>query len=230
MAIPKVMHRIWFGPRPMPETYKLYGCEWTDMNPGWELIDWNYDTLPPLQNQDAFDGCGITWKPARGDAKEATMIQVTQADIAAYEILYREGGLYLNCDMKPVRPLPETFCDNDAILAYEVEGVLISNAFMAAEVQHPLFQAVIDAIPGSIANPPGPSMDWITGPRLLTRVAQAAFPNVTVWPARYCNPFMPNNQPVIYEDTIAAHYWGHAAQDEQLWPDLGRQIGAQRYT
>jgi len=229
MAIPKLMHRIWFGPRPMPDLYVQFKQQWLDLNPGWELRDWGYDDLPPLDNQTEFDGCGTTWFPGRGDAKEATMIQVTQADIAAYEILYKNGGLYLNCDMKPIKPLPEDFCDHDAILAYELDGWLISNAFMAAVPKHPLMKAVIEAIPGSVRAAADRSMDWITGPKLLTAVKKEAFDDVTTWPARYCNPFMPDQAPVISEDSIAAHYWGHAARDEDLWPDLGRQPGAQRY-
>lgn len=229
MAIPKVMHRIWFGPRPMPDLYVQFGKEWLELNPGWVMWDWGYDDLFLLQNQPEFDSCGVTWTPGRGDAKEATMIQVTQADIAAYEILYNEGGLYLNCDMKPIRPLPADFCDRDILLAYELDGWLVSNAFMAAAPEHPLIGAVIEAIPESVRNTEGRSMDWVTGPKLLSAVKKERFDDVEVWPSRYCNPFMPDQQPVIYEETVAAHYWGHAMRDEELWPELGRQPGAQRY-
>jgi mannosyltransferase OCH1-like enzyme len=213
----------------MPDLYRRFGEEWIALNPGWELRDWGYEDLPPLQNQAEFDSCGVTWTPARGDAKEATMIQVTQADIAAYEILYNEGGLYLNCDMKPIRALPTDFCDREALLAYEVDGWLISNAFMAAVPQHPLMTAVIEAIPESVHRAEGRSMDWVTGPKLLTAVKKEQFDHVEVWTSRYCNPFMPNQQPVIFEETVAAHFWGHAMRDEELWPNLGRQEGAQRY-
>lgn len=229
MAIPQVIHRIWFGPRDMPDAYRDYGQKWLTLNPGWTLIDWDYDTLPPLTNQAEFDGCGTTWTPGRGDAKEATMIQVTQADIAAYEILHQHGGLYVNCDMEPIRPLPEDFTSHDMILAYEVDGWLISNAFMAAEPGHPLLADVIAAIPNSVANSEGRSMDWITGPKLLTAIKKENHDHVTVWPARYCNPYMPDQPPVIYPETIAAHCWGHAARDEELWPDQPRQHGQQRY-
>lgn len=229
MAIPKVMHRIWFGPRPMPQLYKDFADQWLELNPDWEMQEWGYGNMPPLVNQEQFDGCGTTWHPGRGDAKEASMIQVTQADIAAYEILYLHGGLYLNCDMKPIKPLPPDFCDHDAVLAYELDGWLISNAFMAAEPKHPLLRTVIDRIPASVSDSTNKSMDWITGPKLLTAVKKEAHDDVLVWPARYCNPFMPDQAPVIHADSIAAHYWGHAAKDEDLWPDMGRQSGAQRY-
>lgn len=229
MAIPKVIHRIWFGPRDMPAQYAEYGQDWRRLNPEWDLIDWTYETLPPLRNQSEFDGCGVTWTPERGDAKEATMIQVTQADIAAYEILYQNGGLYVNCDMKPIKPLPKDFCDHEAVFAYEIDGTLISNAFMAATAHHPALNAVIEAIPASVQNASGRSMDYVTGPRHLTGIIQQQYPNTTIWPARYCNPYLPNSQPTFHEDTIAIHYWGHATQDESLWPDMDRQPGAQRY-
>lgn len=228
MAIPKVIHRIWFGPRPMPQSYRAYGHDWIELNPGWKLIDWNYDTLPELINQHWFDTCGTAWRPGRGDAKEATMIQVTQADIASYEILHQHGGLYVNCDMQPISPLPD-LTEVDVLLAYEIDGWLISNAFMAATPNHPLMQSVINAIPGSIQANQQASMDWITGPKLLTAVKKELHDDVFVLPARACNPFMPDQQPVVYPETICQHHWGHAAKDEELWPDLPRQEGQQRY-
>jgi mannosyltransferase OCH1-like enzyme len=229
MAIPKLIHRIWFGPREMPDLYVQFGQEWLTLNPGWEIRHWGYDNLPQLINQTEFDQCGKTWHPGRGDAKEATMIQVTQADIAAYEILHKFGGLYLNCDMKPIKPLPANFREHDMILSYEIDGWLISNAFMAATPEHPLLKSVIKAIPASVSNSAGRSMDWVTGPKLLTAVKKETHDTVTVWPAKHCNPFMPNENPQIFDETIAAHFWGHAMPDEQLWPNLQRQPGEQRY-
>lgn len=165
--------------------------------------------------------------PGRGDGKEASLKQVTQADIGAYELLWAYGGLYVNCDMRPVRPLPEELITRDITLAYEVDNHLISNAWMMAEPKHELLDAVISAIPASVRTC-NLGVDYVTGPRLLTRIAEG-FPNITILPARYCNPWLPTHIKQIQEETICIHEWGHATRDEDLWPDKPRQEGAQRY-
>jgi mannosyltransferase OCH1-like enzyme len=225
--VPRIIHRQWYGPREMPERYRENGELWLQLNPGWELIDHDYTTLPLLRNEWEFSEVGKSWMPKRGDGKEASLIQVTQADIAAYEILYSLGGLYVNCDMRPIRPLPDHLQEQDITLAYEVDGSLISNAFMMSVPQHPLINAVIEALPESVKHPDR-GVDHVTGPRLLSRIAET-FHGIDILPARFCNPWLPTQQKVTHEDTICVHEWGHATKDEDLWADKPRQAGEQRY-
>ena len=96
MAIPKLIHRAWFGPREMPNEYVEYGEKWRDLNPSWHLIDWNYETVPQLINEDLFHECGTIWRPNPGAAKTTSITQVAQADLLGYELLYSFGGLYVN--------------------------------------------------------------------------------------------------------------------------------------
>lgn len=228
MAIPKLIHRQWFGPREMPDRYHENRNLWKKLNPEWRVTDFNLEGLPALRNQKWFDECGITWHPGRGDQKEASLIQVTKADIASYELLYRYGGLYVNCDMRPLRPLPDIFFKHDLVLAYEIDGELISNAFMACAPEHPIIEAVIDAIPGNIETVHA-GVDYITGPRLLTRIVNEFDCDVLILASRFCNPWLPSQARTIYDETICEHEWGHATADQELWPTLDRQPGQQRY-
>jgi mannosyltransferase OCH1-like enzyme len=228
VAIPKLIHRQWFGPRIMPDRYKENAAKWIELNPEWVLQDYDETDLPRLENQEAFDECGWSWIPGRGDSKEASLIQVTKADIAGYELIYQFGGLYVNCDMRPIKPLPESFDEHDLILSYEVDGTLISNAFMACAPGNPVIGAVIDAIPESIKTVRA-GVDYVTGPRLLTRIVNELAPDALILPARFCNPWLPMQPQRIYYETICEHEWGHATSDETLWPDHGRQPGLQRY-
>ena len=54
----------------MPERYKDNRTAWEELNPDWVCLDW-YFGLPWMRNADLFHGCGVTWMPNRGDAKEA---------------------------------------------------------------------------------------------------------------------------------------------------------------
>ena len=45
-AIPQVIHRLWLGPRPMPQRFREFAQDWRDLNPGWECHDWSWHDLP----------------------------------------------------------------------------------------------------------------------------------------------------------------------------------------
>lgn len=83
--IPKLIHMIWLGPFPYPskwiDTWKPF-CE----QYGWELKLWREKDLEEfgLTNKKEFD--------------ESVSYQ-QKSDIARYEIVYRLGGMYLDCDM-----------------------------------------------------------------------------------------------------------------------------------
>ena len=226
--VPQVIHRQWYGPSPMPQRYIDNGALWLELNPGWELIDHDYSTMPPLRNEWEFNEVGKSWMPGRGDGKEASLVQVTQADIGAYEILWNYGGLYVNCDMRPVRPLPDDLLDSSVTLAYEIDDTLISNAWMMAAPEHPLMNAIIEALPENVRTCTL-GVDHVTGPRFLTRMTREHAPDARILPARFCNPWLPTFQQVVHEDTICVHEWGHATRDEDLWPGMDRQAGEQRY-
>lgn len=203
----------------MPELYREFGRKWTELNPEWLLVDWDYSMMPPLRNQWHFDNVGTGWNPNPGAAKENSITQVAQADIAAYELLYLYGGLYVNCDMEPLRPIPLSLLGNPVTLASEIDPWLISNAWMMAAPAQPLFATVIESIPENIEKETR-TIDWKTGPKLLTRIVQEQFPNTPVLPARYCNPWTPQVPNGPDEDSICQHHWGHRIPDTELWDAL----------
>lgn len=83
--IPKLIHMIWLGPFPPPhewiETWKPF-CE----KYNWDLKLWREKDIENfgLINKKEFD--------------ESISYQ-QKSDIARYEIIYRLGGMYLDCDM-----------------------------------------------------------------------------------------------------------------------------------
>jgi len=67
------------------------------MNTGWTLHIWTDDNLPsPILNRRAWDAC-----LAIGGVPGCVM----RADILRLELMARVGGVYLDTDIKPVRPL-----------------------------------------------------------------------------------------------------------------------------
>jgi hypothetical protein len=89
-VIPTALHMIWLGPKPVPEEWI---AAWRAMHPTWTHRLWREADLAklPMVNRKHFDAllnAGV-WHGA--------------ADIARYEILLAEGGVYVDVDSKPLR-------------------------------------------------------------------------------------------------------------------------------
>lgn len=212
-VIPRLVHRLWFGPRPMPDVYQEFGAGWVRLNPGWRVHDWGYEDLPVLRNQYLFGRCGVTWGGVAGGGKQATARQVQQADIAAYELVEQFGGVYVNCDLEPLEPL-DGLLDVVAGRAFAVRSPhrrYLSNAVLGGPSGHGFWSAVVDFLPTMVAASPAKAMNKQTGPALLTEVAA----RVGVWPDRDSDEFVAVPDGMF---GVAVHRWGHRTPDEVLWP------------
>jgi hypothetical protein len=223
--IPRLIHRLWLGPKPMPERYVEYGQQWADMNPGWTVTDWNQDTLPVdwLRNANVWDRIeteGVNpgaWMP------QDQAVAVQRADVAGYEIVYTHGGIYLNCDIQPVRPLEPWIDDvvgDRAFSAFEDQKYLV-NAVMGGPKRHPFWRTVIDKLEPRYNRFPGYMMNIVTGPYLLTETYWEWKDDSTFYaaPRDVFNPIHHGEIPAgsyvtdfdleRHPTTIGVHHWGH---------------------
>ena len=83
-VIPRVFHRIWVGPAPLPETAKSYADSWRLLHPDWDMELWTDENLP--QGQFSRDVYEHTATPAQ------------RADILRHEVLNQFGGVYIDID------------------------------------------------------------------------------------------------------------------------------------
>lgn len=90
LRIPKIIHQIWLG-GPLPEKYKLLQQSWIRNHPDWKYKLWTEKEIAAfkLKNQTAYD--------------ESTNY-AQKSDIARYEILFREGGVYVDTDFECFQP------------------------------------------------------------------------------------------------------------------------------
>jgi inositol phosphorylceramide mannosyltransferase catalytic subunit len=220
--IPPIAHRIWLGARPRPTRYDDYWKTFQEFHPEWQLLTWTDDNLPYIENRDVFEevrgrarSAGIPMDPERA-------VAVQQADILAYELVFQFGGVVLNCDMQPLRSL-EPLAVESAFLGME-DDWHVCNAVMAGSSEHPLFGAVIAALPSRVAQHRGEGMEVETGPRLLTEVWRSQLWDVTVLPRE---SFYYAHHGALGEALDASHledaarsygaymlhHWGHRAQE-----------------
>lgn len=92
--IPKVIHYVWFGDKPVPEKYKQNIEGWKKLCPDFEVKLWNED------NYDVYK------IPYVRDAYKAKAYAFA-ADCARIDIINTYGGVYFDTDVKLLKPIDE---------------------------------------------------------------------------------------------------------------------------
>ena len=207
LLIPKVVHRIWFGPNPMPADYVAYEKSWE--RHGYEVKLWNEGNLPPLRNQAIYDDPEIGQNRGGGIRELGRWVQ--RADLVSYELIARFGGIYANTDMECLRPLDGILDGVEAFAGFEQENFL-GCALMGCVPDNAFFNLVIEELPERWAAMPGRNMEAVTGPHLLSAV-RGKFPDaITQFPAHYFYPYLyteMERETEEYPDSYCAHHWGH---------------------
>lgn len=103
--IPKKIHYCWFGGNPLSEKDKRCIESWKKYCPDYEIIEWN-ETNYDLQNNqymsDAYKEKKWGFVP----------------DYARFDIIYKNGGFYLDTDVELIKSLDELL-DNQAYMGFE---------------------------------------------------------------------------------------------------------------
>ena len=212
LVIPRVVHRMWFGTKRMPEEYRAYGRAWQRL--GYELHTWTEADLGPLLNQDAFDAIGAGGVNV-GAGNPEVGVAVQRADVVGYELAYQFGGIVANTDIEPLRSFDDLLDGVEAFACFE-QGDFVSNALIGGVLQHPFWRAVIDRLPVRLGFTQHLSMNEQTGPHLLSEVHRMR-DDLTVFGAWTHCPYLygdmgKEGRPDLWETPgppYAEHHWGH---------------------
>lgn len=218
----RTIHRLWIGPTPLPLAYEEYGQRWADLNPGWAVRMWTEQDVEDmgLANQRIWDHIkergGVSSIAHSYAAARATQM----ADVAGYEIVHRHGGVYVNCDMEPLRPLSDLPADSEDAWACLEIAHWLNNGALGGPAGHPFWKLVIDELPRRWDRMPGEAMHLVTGPHLLTEVAYRENSGITILPRHLFN-YAGYDDVKLGEDAsrfrraaykagaISLHHWAH---------------------
>lgn len=103
--IPKVIHYCWFGGNPLPEKDKKCIESWKKYCPDYKIIEWNESNYDLNKNM---------YMAAAYKEKKWGFVP----DYARFDIIYNEGGFYLDTDVELVKPLDELI-SNQAYMGFE---------------------------------------------------------------------------------------------------------------
>lgn len=118
--IPKVIHYIWLGGKPLPKITEKCIESWNKYCPDYEIKRWDETNLDIDK-----------YKFAK-DAYEAKKFAFA-SDVFRTDILYKEGGIYLDVDVELVKPIDDLILDVDCVMGFETSNLLNPGLFIAAQ-------------------------------------------------------------------------------------------------
>ena len=220
MHIPKLAHHIWLGGQPLHPLMKLWLAKWISLNPSWHFLLW--------REGDRFEEltCGdIKLTTSASDLLARACHLSQRANIWRYEIVRQLGGLYLDTDMEPFKPIDGLI---DDVQAFVVRGtrrnqVVYETAFFGAIPHHPLLNTLVAELPTR-----DPSITLSLGVDYFTPIVQRTsgvtviesnlvlFPHPKDWaPNSKCTPQAAELQPP--PEAYAIHRWS------SVWSPTGFQ-------
>jgi len=114
-TIPKVFHQIWIGTEDsVPVSYKILRDHTLNLHPDWDYKLWLPEDFLPLINQDSYD----YYKAA-----------MYRADVARYEIMALNGGVYLDWDFYIFRNIEPLIRETDNFIIAEPMDLPVNSVF-----------------------------------------------------------------------------------------------------
>lgn len=228
--VPKVIHQVWVGP-PMPGEFAAFAARWRELHPGWDYRLWTEPELAQLDmaNRSIYDAADRLTHHRH----EAAQLR---ADVARYEILHSYGGVYLDTDIAPLRPLDPLIAGTSLGMAWETNGVHVGNSVIVAAPANPVLAAIIRGIPARIEGAdPGWRPNNLTGPKYIGPIMLANRAQVSLWDQRTFFPIRWDNLDRIpdtitaeaFPGTFGVHLWANSRRrDGRAMPHLAEAVAS----
>ncbi|MDR6999831.1 glycosyltransferase [Neobacillus niacini] len=194
VKIPKIIHQIWIGPNPIPDSYLKYIHTWKQIHPDWEVKLWTDSNMPRFHNQELYD--------------QASNL-AEKADIARYELVYKFGGIFIDIHFECFKSLVPLLTGIDGFVVKSLWEGFISNGFFGAVPDHPVLKTAVDSLPNWVKMHSNRSTNVKTGPHFFTNVIK----NKTDLAVFDSNLFFPYSNKELHRknekfpNAYAAHHW-----------------------
>ena len=126
--IPKVIHYIWVGGKPLPPLAEKCIESWKKYCPDYEIIRWDETNFDISSNQYCKEAY---------ESKKFAFV----SDYVRLFALVNHGGVYMDTDVELVKPIDE-FMKHQAFSGFESETI-IPTGIMACEKDFPLFRELL---------------------------------------------------------------------------------------
>lgn len=221
--IPKIIHQIWIGPKPLDSRLKAMTESWIQKHPKWKYKLWINSDLEnfELENIRAF---------------ESSQNWGSKADIFRYEILKKYGGVYVDIDFECLKALDEIHHKCDFYCSrVSKNDLMIANGLIGCCPNHPIINSCIKKI-SELDNLKKQSNDDVfkqTGPHMFTAKVLEFFldhnmseEKLLIFPYIYYFPFPADKRSFFWNNqftdkqikkylspkSYAVHYWATSWQ------------------
>lgn len=129
--IPKKLHYMWLGGKPLSDNLKRCMESWRKYCPDYEIIEWNennYDITKHPYMMQAYESGAYGFVP----------------DYARLDILYHEGGFYLDTDVEIKRNI-DNLLYQEAFCGVEKWQVINFGGLCGSIKNHPMIRRFLDA-------------------------------------------------------------------------------------
>ncbi len=145
VRVPKILHFIWIGPRQFPRESVENIRTWMGLHPGWTVKFWTDRDRPlPVPGMVFQDVADLNILKLQ-NCLEKSDNWAEKSDLLRLEILYQEGGIYIDHDVKCFKAFDclnaayDFFCGMDMPFRSSLPScVYTTNNLVAAKPGHPI--------------------------------------------------------------------------------------------
>lgn len=214
--IPKKIHYFWVGDAPLPEKNKLCIESWKRYCPDYEIIQWdesNYDITKCAYMEQAYQSKVWGFVP----------------DYARMDIIYQEGGIYLDTDVQIIRPL-DGLLGHRAFMGFENKRSVAPGLGFGAECKNTLIKEMRDIYRDIPFIRKDRTLNILPSPVYATQILQAhglrtngkrqTIQDMELYPPEYFSPLSyTDGRLKITQNTYSIHWyqasWHTPEQKEQ---------------
>ncbi len=198
--IPKKIHYFWVGPTKIPDKNRACIESWKKFCPDYDIIEWNesnYDIAKCAYMKQAYDSKMWGFVP----------------DYARLDIIYQEGGIYLDTDVELIRSL-DGLLHCKAFMGFENRKSVALGLGFGAEKGNVFIKQMRDEYDGrafSLTASPVYSTEFLKTYGLRTNGRRQRIHNIDIFPAEYFAPLCYLDRRLkITKNTFSIH-WYHAS-------------------
>jgi len=202
--IPKIIHYCWFGGKSLPKSALKCMESWKKFCPDYEIKEWN---------ESNFDVNIVRYTQEAYEAQKYAFV----SDYARFDIIYREGGIYLDVDVELLKSLDDLLV-HSAYMGFEKPDGVAAGLGFGAIAGHELFKVILEDYKVKSFIKKDGKLDFTTVVWIVTVIlvekglvldnTMQEIMGCTIYPAEYFQPIDLNKQKkVITENTYSIHHY-----------------------
>lgn len=231
----KIIHQIWFqGEDQIPDKYRVNIEAMKKANPGWKHVIWDDEGLRKVCEAHGWE-----------EGYDASVHMHQKIDFGRYCVLYHYGGVSVDADVSPVKPMDTIFkyytpgtvavckapltCFEASVLSLRPVPWWLNNAtILAPRPRHPSLETLCEVMCDRLLNPPAwlytftskmLQINWTTGPTYFTTTFLDHIPpeQYTILPSVLFEPCVGfDMECVVGKDAILNHHHDGTWHDQAL--------------